>query len=117
MTFEIKCNNSTAKYYYFRANSPQICKEWVVNIERASILTIYDVYRFRYELGMTASSGSKVLAAKHKISNKEYAIKIMNKKKCNDRKTLQREIQILKQLNYKNKNKYTTSFNHPNQNI
>ena len=60
MTFEIRCNakkkkpssKSNSTYYYFRANSPQICKEWVLNIERASTLTIYDIYRFRYELGI-----------------------------------------------------------------
>lgn len=45
MTFEIKS-------YIFRAHSPQICKEWISNIERASTLTIYDIYRFRYELGI-----------------------------------------------------------------
>lgn len=91
MTFELN-------KYYFRASSPQLCKEWITNIERASTLTIYDLYRFRYELGCSASSSSKVIAAKHKITNQEFAIKIMNKKKCNDKKTLQREISILKKL-------------------
>ena len=43
LTFEIKP-------YLFRAHSPQICKEWIGNIERASKMTIYDIYRFRYEL-------------------------------------------------------------------
>eukprot|EP01084_Bolivina_argentea_P133532 235654_1 len=91
MTFEVN-------KYSFRTNSPQVTKEWVTNIQKASNLSIYDLYRFRYELGSSASSSSKVIACKHKITNKEYAIKILNKKKCNDKKTLQREIQILKKL-------------------
>eukprot|EP01083_Nonionella_stella_P184125 667318_1 len=91
MTFEIH-------NHCFRATSPQLCKEWIANIHRASNLTIYDVYRFGYELGSSNSCQSKVIAAKHKVSNQEYAIKIMNKQKCNDKATLQREIQILKKL-------------------
>ena len=39
-----------------------------------------------------------MIAAKHVVSNEEYAIKIMNKRKCSDRRELQREIQILKKL-------------------
>lgn len=38
--------------YQFRANSPQLCKEWLANIEKASNLTIYDIYRFRFQLGI-----------------------------------------------------------------
>eukprot|EP00485_Elphidium_margaritaceum_P017010 CAMPEP_0202730048 /NCGR_PEP_ID=MMETSP1385-20130828/186445_1 /ASSEMBLY_ACC=CAM_ASM_000861 /TAXON_ID=933848 /ORGANISM="Elphidium margaritaceum" /LENGTH=936 /DNA_ID=CAMNT_0049396321 /DNA_START=47 /DNA_END=2857 /DNA_ORIENTATION=+ len=91
MTFDLK-------QYSFRAHSPSVCREWIQHIERASTLTIYDLYRFRYELGNSSSSNAKVIASKHRVSNREFAIKIMNKKKCNDRKTLVREIQILKKL-------------------
>ena len=44
------------KPYSFRAPSANICKEWIQQIETASTLTIYDIYRFRYELGKISIS-------------------------------------------------------------
>eukprot|EP00485_Elphidium_margaritaceum_P023516 CAMPEP_0202712256 /NCGR_PEP_ID=MMETSP1385-20130828/36143_1 /ASSEMBLY_ACC=CAM_ASM_000861 /TAXON_ID=933848 /ORGANISM="Elphidium margaritaceum" /LENGTH=668 /DNA_ID=CAMNT_0049372227 /DNA_START=35 /DNA_END=2041 /DNA_ORIENTATION=- len=85
------------KTYFFRADSPNICSRWTMYIERASTLTIKDIYRLRYKLGNADSQSAKVIAAKHRVSNEEFAIKIIDKRKC-DQVMLRREIQILKQL-------------------
>ena len=85
------------KRYFFRADSPNMCSRWTEYIERASTLSIKDIYRLRYKLGNSDSQSAKVIAAKHRVSNEEFAIKIIDKRKC-DQQMLQREIQILKQL-------------------
>ena len=83
------------KKFIFKTESLSQCTLWTEYIERASTLQIKDIYRLRYKLGDSASQSSKVLAAKHRISGDEFAIKILNKKKC-DQNLLQKEIQILK---------------------
>jgi len=93
-----KNHHKRRKKYYFRADSPNMCSRWTEYVERASTLSIKDIYRLRYKLGNSDSQSAKVIAAKHRVSNQEYAIKIIDKRKC-DQQMLQREIQILKQLN------------------
>jgi len=78
-------------------DSPNMCSRWTEYIERASTLSIKDIYRLRYKLGSSESQSAKVIAAKHRVSNEEFAIKIIDKRKC-DLAMLEREIQILKQL-------------------
>eukprot|EP00484_Ammonia_sp_Unknown_P023559 CAMPEP_0197025608 /NCGR_PEP_ID=MMETSP1384-20130603/5873_1 /TAXON_ID=29189 /ORGANISM="Ammonia sp." /LENGTH=622 /DNA_ID=CAMNT_0042454151 /DNA_START=11 /DNA_END=1879 /DNA_ORIENTATION=- len=102
MTFELTTSQQhnkkrKRKKYYFRADSPNICSRWTEYIERASTLSIKDIYRLRYKLGNSDSQSAKVIAAKHRVSNEEFAIKIIDKRKCNQQ-MLHREIQILKQL-------------------
>ena len=72
---------------------------WIEHIERASTLSIKDLYRLRYKLGNSESQSAKVIAAKHRVSNEEVAIKIVDKRKC-DQQMLQNEIQILKKLSH-----------------
>merc|ERR1719361_2602071 len=80
---------------FFRAASPKQCSKWTAAIQRASNLKIKDIYRFLYTLGI--SGRTKVVAAKHRTSGLDSAIKIMDKRQC-DRKMLKTEIQILKKL-------------------
>ena len=97
LIFQHKDYHHIVKNYYFRADSPNMCSRWTEYIERASTLSIKDIYRLRYKLGNSDSQSAKVIAAKHRVSNEEFAIKIIDKRKC-DQQMLQREIQILKQL-------------------
>eukprot|EP01083_Nonionella_stella_P005007 14602_1 len=81
----------------FRAASPQQCLHWKQHIERASKLKIKDVYRFLYTLGCSESQMAKVVAAKHRTTGEDCAIKIVDKRSC-ESKMLKTEIQILKKL-------------------
>eukprot|EP01083_Nonionella_stella_P086663 240899_1 len=93
MTFELFIRKHKL---YFRTASPGQCETWTKAIERASKLKIKDIYRFLYELG-EGQSNVKVLAARHKTTNEDVAIKIVNKRHC-DKKMLKTEIQILKKV-------------------
>eukprot|EP01084_Bolivina_argentea_P125194 221844_1 len=84
---------------YFRAASPKQCITWTTAIQKASKLKIKDIYRFLYTLG--TSGMTKVVAAKHRVSNEDSAIKIIDKRMC-DKKMLKTEIQILKKLDSPN---------------
>jgi len=93
MTFELFIR----KYrLYFRCASPKQCTNWTEAIQKASKLKIKDIYRFLYTLG--TSGMTKVVAAKHRTTNEDSAIKIIDKRIC-DKKMLKTEIQILKKLN------------------
>eukprot|EP01084_Bolivina_argentea_P125195 221845_1 len=92
MTFELYIRKHQL---YFRAASPKQCITWTVAIQKASKLKIKDIYRFLYTLG--TSGMTKVVAAKHRVSNEDSAIKIIDKRMC-DKKMLKTEIQILKNL-------------------
>eukprot|EP01084_Bolivina_argentea_P194366 333483_1 len=80
---------------HFRSTSSHHCIQWINAIQKASKLRIKDLYRLEYILG--TSGMTKVVAAKHKITNTESAIKIVDKRICN-KKMLKTEIQILKNL-------------------
>eukprot|EP00484_Ammonia_sp_Unknown_P030727 CAMPEP_0197048818 /NCGR_PEP_ID=MMETSP1384-20130603/24070_1 /TAXON_ID=29189 /ORGANISM="Ammonia sp." /LENGTH=551 /DNA_ID=CAMNT_0042481011 /DNA_START=28 /DNA_END=1683 /DNA_ORIENTATION=- len=80
---------------YFRCASPKQCQTWTTAIQKASTLKIKDIYRFLYTLG--TSGMTKVVAAQHRTTNADSAIKIIDKRMC-DRKMLKTEIQILKKL-------------------
>ena len=58
------------------------------------------VTRFLKTLGTSESQNSKVVAAKHRMTHVDCAIKIVDKRSC-DQKSLRSEIQILKQLDHK----------------
>eukprot|EP00483_Globobulimina_turgida_P010682 UN10703 len=94
MTFELFIRKHTL---FFRAASPQQCSIWKDHIAKASKLKIKDVYRFLYTLGTSESQMTKVVAAKHKTTNEDCAIKIVDKRNC-ESKMLKTEIQILKKL-------------------
>eukprot|EP01083_Nonionella_stella_P245161 852488_1 len=94
MTFEIFIRKHTL---YFRAASPKQCSIWKQHISRAAKLKIKDVYRFLYTLGTSESQMTKVVAAKHRVSNEDCAIKIVDKRNC-ESQMLKTEIQILKKL-------------------
>ncbi|ETO33875.1 Protein kinase domain containing protein, partial [Reticulomyxa filosa] len=114
-TFELKIRYLNLQ---FRAGSPQMCRFWAENIQKASTLKIKDIYRghtklilffvvviyllkrFLKTLGASESQNSKVVAAEHRITGAECAIKIVDKRCC-DQKALRSEIQILKQLDHK----------------
>jgi len=92
MTFELFIRKHKL---YFRAASPKQCTKWTNAIQKASKLKIKDIYRFLYTLG--TSGMTKVVAAKHRTTNEDSAIKIIDKRMC-DKKMLKTEIQILKKL-------------------
>mmetsp|Transcript_26752 Transcript_26752/g.23562 ORF Transcript_26752/g.23562 Transcript_26752/m.23562 type:complete len:507 (-) Transcript_26752:266-1786(-) len=92
MTFELFIRKHQL---FFRAASPQQCSIWKEHIQKASKLKIKDIYRFLYTLG--TSGMTKVVAAKHRTTNEDSAIKIIDKRMC-DKKMLKTEIQILKKL-------------------
>ena len=94
MTFELFIRKHQL---FFRAASPQQCSIWKEHIQKASKLKIKDVYRFLYTLGTSESQMTKVVAAKHKTTNEDCAIKIVDKRNC-ESKMLKTEIQILKKL-------------------
>jgi len=96
-----KSSRRRKKKYDFRSMSQNMMQRWIEHIERASTLSIKDLYRLRYKLGNSDSQSAKVIAAKHRVSNQEVAIKIVDKRKC-DQQTLQREIQILRKLRHTN---------------
>eukprot|EP01083_Nonionella_stella_P095519 268194_1 len=96
MTFELFIRKHQL---YFRAASPKQCITWTTAIQKASKLKIKDIYRFLYTLG--TSGMTKVVAAKHRVSNEDSAIKIIDKRMC-DKKMLKTEIQILKKLDSPN---------------
>eukprot|EP01083_Nonionella_stella_P061181 159496_1 len=113
MTFEVTTNHkrsrkqkrsrkSKTKTYYFRAQSSNGCAQWMHHIERASTLRIKDIYRLRYKLGNNESQSATVIAARHRISHRDFAIKIMDKRTCNSqqKQMLYREIKILKHLHH-----------------
>ncbi|ETO36833.1 hypothetical protein RFI_00227 [Reticulomyxa filosa] len=56
--------------------------------------------RFLKTLGTSESQNSKVVAAKHHVNGTDCAIKIVDKRSC-DQKSLRSEIQIMKQLDHK----------------
>lgn len=97
LTFEVFARK---KLMYFRAPSPNECKLWKIHIAKAAKLKIKDIYRFMYSLGDTDSQMNKVVAAKHRTSGEDAAIKIVDKRMC-DAKLLKTEIQILKKLDNK----------------
>ena len=94
MTFSLKQRKTTL---YFRAPSPKECKIWTKQIQKASTLKIKDIYRFLSTLGTSESQMTKVVAAQHRTTNEDCAIKIIDKRTC-DRKMLNTEIKILKKL-------------------
>eukprot|EP01084_Bolivina_argentea_P024800 46169_1 len=94
MTFELFIRKHQL---FFRAASPQQCTIWKEHITKASKLKIKDVYRFLYTLGTSESQMTKVVAAKHRTTNDDCAIKIVDKRNC-EAKMLKTEIQILKKL-------------------
>eukprot|EP01084_Bolivina_argentea_P267611 454319_1 len=83
------------KRFQFKSQSAKLCTKWVNAIQKASTLKIKDIYRFMYILGR--SGMTKVVAAQHKITNEESAIKIVDKRMC-DKRSLKTEIDILKKL-------------------
>jgi len=93
MTFELYVRKHKL---YFRTASPKQCETWTKAIEKASKLKIKDIYRFLYELG---EANIKVVAAKHRATNEDCAIKIVDKRQC-DKKMLRTEIQILKKIDH-----------------
>ena len=93
MTFEIFIKK---RKIFFRTASPKQCETWTKAIEKASKLKIKDIYRFLYELG-EGQANVKVVAARHRVTNEDCAIKIVDKRQC-DKKMLKTEIQILKKI-------------------
>eukprot|EP01083_Nonionella_stella_P006029 17444_1 len=78
-----------------RSLSLQQACSWMNAIQKASKFKIKDVFRFLYTLG--TSGMTKVVAAKHRTTHEESAIKIVDKRICN-KQMLQTEIQILAKL-------------------
>jgi serine/threonine protein kinase len=71
--------------------------DWVAHLEKAVHLKIKDIYRFLYTLGTSESQNTKVVAASHRTTGRDCAIKIVDKRLC-DQKSLTNEIQLLKTL-------------------
>eukprot|EP01083_Nonionella_stella_P069218 184393_1 len=80
---------------YLRTASDQQCALWIDAIHTASAFKIKDIYRFLYIAG--TSGMTKVVAAKHRVTNEDSAIKIVDKRIC-DKNRLKTEIDILKTL-------------------
>ncbi|ETO26139.1 hypothetical protein RFI_10998 [Reticulomyxa filosa] len=116
MTFQLFIKK---KKLFLRAPSPQQCIQWTEAIEKASNLSIKDLYKFFLHtktttnifpcplgsiicmflrtLGVSETQNNKVVEARHRVSNQRCAIKIVDKRLC-DKKSLRTEIQILKKL-------------------
>eukprot|EP01084_Bolivina_argentea_P018985 35343_1 len=94
-SFELCADN---KSIYFKADTQEQSSNWINSIEKASTLKIKYLYKFLHVLG--ESGMTKVVAAQHKTTNRESAIKIVDKRIC-DQKNLKTEIQILKKLDNK----------------
>merc|ERR1711971_1099515 len=76
MTFNLYIRS---KLFYFRAASPQQCVGWKRHIQKATKLKIKDVYRFLSSLGTADSQLSKVVSARHKVTDQATEIQILNK--------------------------------------
>ena len=83
----------------FRAPNENECVAWTTRIQRASRLRIKDIYHFSALLGSSASGSTKVLAAKHRATGEEVAVKVISKKEYSLR-MLSNEVLILKRLDH-----------------
>jgi len=83
----------------FRAPNENECIAWTTRIQRASRLRIKDIYHFSALLGSSSSGSTKVLAAKHRVTGEEVAVKVISKKEYNPR-MLSNEVLILKRLDH-----------------
>ncbi|ETO23946.1 Protein kinase domain containing protein, partial [Reticulomyxa filosa] len=98
LTFELL---SKKKRYTFRAANTTECSAWLTHIQKASKLHIKDVYKFEELLGQNDDGTTKVVSARHRVSNEEVAVKAISKRHY-DARQLQNEVLILRRLDHPN---------------
>jgi len=96
LSFEIITNK---KVYYFKCKSENQCRRWTRAIQKASKMELRDIYKIGRTLGISETQSTKVVEAKHRITNNRVAIKIIDKKRC-DPQDLQNEVQVLKRIKH-----------------
>eukprot|EP01083_Nonionella_stella_P107670 312108_1 len=80
---------------YFRASSVEQCTKWVSAMEKAVRFNIKDIFRFRYTLSFKKT---QVVAAKHRETSTQCAIKILDKRNTK-RSALKQQLNLLKDIN------------------
>eukprot|EP01083_Nonionella_stella_P010097 28874_1 len=80
---------------YFRASSVEQCTKWVSAMEKAVTFNIKDIFRFRYTLSFKKT---QVVAAKHRETSTQCAIKILDKRNTK-RSALKQQLNLLKDIN------------------
>jgi len=95
-SFEVITNK---KVYSFRCSTPRKCEIWVRHLEKASTLCLLDMYDIGQTLGVSETSATKVVKARHRVSGDYVAIKIIDKDSY-DPKVLQTEVNVLKRIKH-----------------
>eukprot|EP01083_Nonionella_stella_P312823 1120368_1 len=87
----------------FRSPSEKDCVKWRLLIQKASKLTIKDIYSFKFKLATDDNNIAKVIGATHRISHQTCAIKIIHKKRRNrDHATMSKTMKIIRSLSHIN---------------
>jgi len=95
-SFEVITNK---KVYSFRCSTPKKCEIWVRLLEKASTLCLLDMYDIGRTLGISETSATKVVKARHRVSGDNVAIKIIDKNRYDPRE-LQTEVNVLKRIKH-----------------